>query len=227
VEIVTRRAGSRDLDRAAAVLGNAFADYPWTRWAVDSSDHQSRIVALQRIALEHLALEFGEISVGVVSGEIQSVAAWTDSAAVSAGTIDDTVQQQVAELEGSRHEASKAAEGQVEHVCPTKRHFYLGAVGTAQTMQGRGLATKTLIPLPRQAMTEHLKSGSRRHRSRTWRFIVGSGSTLPTILSSKVVDPTSGSCRVDPRGGEPRSRQSDDDIRRAQHVFIDSIGGPR
>jgi hypothetical protein len=39
-EIVMRQADSSDLDRAAEVLGDAFADYPWTRWAVDSSDHE-------------------------------------------------------------------------------------------------------------------------------------------------------------------------------------------
>lgn len=147
VEIVTRRADSSDLDRAAEVLGDAFADYPWTRWTVDSSDHQRRIIALQRIALEHFAFEFGEISVGVVAGEIQSVAAWSDSAAVSAGTVDEAVQRQVAGLEGSRHEASKAAERQVEPLHPNKQHLYLGAIGTSRAMQGRGLATKTLTPL--------------------------------------------------------------------------------
>jgi GNAT superfamily N-acetyltransferase len=147
VEIVTRRADSSDLDRAAEVLGDAFADYPWTRWVVDPSNHQRRIVGLQRIALEHFALEFGEISVGVVAGEIQSVAAWSDSAVSTAGTVDDAVQQQVEELEGSRHEVSKAADRQVERLRPNKHHLYLGAVGTTQAMQGRGLATKTLSPL--------------------------------------------------------------------------------
>jgi hypothetical protein len=32
VQVQTRRAGPSDLDRAAEVLGEAFADYPWTRW---------------------------------------------------------------------------------------------------------------------------------------------------------------------------------------------------
>jgi ribosomal protein S18 acetylase RimI-like enzyme len=147
VEIVTRDAGSSDLDRAAEVLGDAFADYPWTRWSVDSSDHQRRIVALQRIALEHFAVKFGGISVGLVAGEIQSVAAWSDSAAVPVGPVDEAVRREVAELEGSRHEASKSADLQVERVRPNKHHLYLGAVGTTQAMRRHGLATKTLTPL--------------------------------------------------------------------------------
>ncbi len=147
VETVTRLADASDLDRAAEVLGDAFADYPWTRWTVDPSDHQRRIVALQRIALEHFALPFGAISVSSVDGEIQSVAAWSDSAAVSAGNVDVAIQTRVADLEGDRHDASKLADRQVETLRPEKRHLYLGAVGTTRTMQGCGLATSTLAPL--------------------------------------------------------------------------------
>ena len=147
VETVTRLADASDLDRAAEVLGDAFADYPWTRWTVDRSEHQRRIIALQRIALEHFALPFGAISVSTVAGEIRSVAAWSDSAAVSAGNVDVAIQTQVAELEGSRHDASKVADRQVERLRPQKRHLYLGTVGTTRTMQGCGLATKTLAPL--------------------------------------------------------------------------------
>jgi ribosomal protein S18 acetylase RimI-like enzyme len=147
VETVTRLADASDLDRAAEVLGDAFADYPWTRWTVDHSEHRRRIIALQRIALEHFALPFGAISVSTVAGEIRSVAAWSDSAAVSAGNVDVAIQTQVAELEGSRHDASKVADRQVERLRPQKRHLHLGTVGTTRTMQGCGLATKTLAPL--------------------------------------------------------------------------------
>ena len=147
VEIVTRLADASDLDRAAEVLGDAFADYPWTRWTVDASGHQRRITALQRIALEYFALPFGAISVSTVAGEIQSVAAWSDSAAVSAGNVDDSIQAQVADLEGNRHDASQLADRQVEMLRPEERHLYLGTVGTSRTMQGCGLATKTLAPL--------------------------------------------------------------------------------
>ncbi len=149
VDIVTRTAGPSDLERAAVVLGDAFTHYPWTRWTVDPSDHQLRIVALQRIALEHFALRFGEISVTTVAGEIQSVAAWTDSAAALAGGVEAATQQKVAALEGNRHDASKAADRQVERLRPESRHLYLGTVGTTRALQGRGLATQTLAPLLR------------------------------------------------------------------------------
>ncbi len=147
VEAVTRFADLDDLDRAAEVLGDAFADYPWTRWTVDASEHRRRIIALQRIALEHVALPFGAVSVTTLAGEIHSVAAWNDSAALSVGNVAASVPTRVAELEGRRHEAARSADHQVEPLRPQKRHLYLGTVGTSQTMQGRGLATKTLEPL--------------------------------------------------------------------------------
>lgn len=147
VEPVTRPADVSDLDRAAEVLGDAFADYPWTRWTVDPSEHQRRIIALQRIALEHFALPFGAVSVSTIGGEIQSVVAWSDSAAMSLGTVDPAVLANIAELEGSKHEASKSADRQVERLRPKNRHLLLGTVGTTRHMQRRGLATKTLAPL--------------------------------------------------------------------------------
>lgn len=147
METATRIADTNDLDRAAEVLGDAFADYPWTRWTVDASEHQRRITALQRIALEHYALPFGAISVTTVAGEIQSVAAWSDSAAMSAGNLDVSIRAQIAVLEGNRHHASKLAERQVETLRPEQRHLHLGTVGTCRAMQGHLLATKTLAPL--------------------------------------------------------------------------------
>jgi hypothetical protein len=147
VNIETRRAVPSDLDRAAIVLGEAFADYEWTRWTVDPVDHQSRITDLQRLTLEHVGLAFGEVWVTTQNGVIESVAVWTDSAVSTRSVSDPAVDQRAAELEGSRHAASIAAERQLADWRPTQRHLYLGAVGTVPAMRGRGLATATLMPM--------------------------------------------------------------------------------
>ena len=94
VETITRIAGASDVDRAAAVLADAFADYPWTPWTVDAADHRRRIIALQRIALEHFALPFGAVAVNFVDGAMCSVAAWSDSAAVASFSSDAEHQAQ-------------------------------------------------------------------------------------------------------------------------------------
>lgn len=157
MDTVTRFGDAKDLDSAAEVLGDAFADYPWTKWTVDHSEHQQRITALQRIALEHFALPFGAFSVSTTHGDVQSVAAWTDTAAASAGGVTDAVSARVAELEGDRHTLAQIADRQVESLRPTHRHLYLGAVGTTRAVQGRGLATKTLVPLIRASNEVNLE----------------------------------------------------------------------
>jgi ribosomal protein S18 acetylase RimI-like enzyme len=152
--VLTRRATAADLDRCADVLGQAFADYPWTRWTVDADDHVARVTALQRVALEHYGLRYGQVWVTIAGDDIQCVAAWMDSA--SPAPTSPGMASAVARLEGRRHDASIAAEGQVGPLRPQVRHLYLGAVGTEPHQQGRGLATATLAPVLAQADEQQL-----------------------------------------------------------------------
>ena len=139
----TRRASADDLVRCADVLGQAFADYPWTRWTVEADDHRRRVTALQRLALEHYGLPFGQVWVTEVDASIECVAVWMDSSVVVPPAPSDLVER----LEGGRHDASVAAERQIADWRPSERHYYLGAVGTTPARQRRGLATFTLAPV--------------------------------------------------------------------------------
>lgn len=154
VRIEVRTGGVWDLDRASTVLGQAFADYAWTRWTVDHDDHQHRITELQRTALESVGLAFGHVWVGVVEGIVQSVAVWMDSSIVVPSDVRHQVHRITTELEGVRHEASVAAEREIAGWRPQERHFYLATVGTAPPMQGRGLASAVLLPVLRIANDE-------------------------------------------------------------------------
>jgi GNAT superfamily N-acetyltransferase len=147
VHIETRRADGADLDRASVVLGKAFADYPWTRWTVDPDDHVRRVTGLQRVALEHLGLALGQVWVSTADGRIESVAVWMDSAVAVPVTVEDALRPITAELEGSRHAASIAAEEEIAGWRPEQRHHYLATVGTTPPMQGHGLATAALAPV--------------------------------------------------------------------------------
>ncbi len=146
VVIETRRAGFDDLGRASEVLGEAFADYPWTRWTVDSDDHQARITRLRLLALENLGMPFGEVWLSTVDGTIQSVAVWMDSAVAVPSSVFHAMEAAVAELEGSHHEASLAAARELEGWRPVGRHFILAVLGTAVARQRQGLAGWTLAP---------------------------------------------------------------------------------
>jgi GNAT superfamily N-acetyltransferase len=146
VIIETRRAGPEDLERASEVLGEAFADYPWTKWTVDPDNHQARITRLQFLALEHLGLAFGEVWLSTLEGTIQSVAVWMDSAVLVPSSVYRALDPAVAHLEGSRHEASRAAEREIEGWRPTQHHFTLAVLGTAPARQREGLGARTLVP---------------------------------------------------------------------------------
>jgi hypothetical protein len=146
VIIETRRAGHGDLKRASEVLGEAFADYPWTRWTVDPDDHQARITGLQLLALENLGLAFGEVWLSRLDHTIQSVAVWMDSAVPVPSSVHRFMDPVVARLEGSRHDASLAAEREMEGWRPSGRHFTLAVLGTAPARQRRGLGARTLVP---------------------------------------------------------------------------------
>lgn len=144
--IETRRAASGQLEVASAVLGEAFADYPWTRWTVDSTDHQHRVTALQRLALEHLAMPFGEAYLTSLDGNVHCVAVWMDSANPVPAHVHRSLGPAVADLEGARHEASLAAAQELEDWRPIQHHRLLATVGTRPIMQAQGLAKHTLRP---------------------------------------------------------------------------------
>ncbi len=146
VTIETRQARVGDLKRASEVLGEAFADYPWTRWTVDPDNHQARITRLQLLALENLGLTFGEVWLSGLEGVIQSVAVWMDSAVLVPSSISRALDPVVAQLEGSRHNASLAAQREVEEWRPKQRHFSLAVLGTAPARQSKGLGARTLVP---------------------------------------------------------------------------------
>ena len=154
MQVQTRRARPSDLDRASEVLGEAFADYPWTRWTVDADDHVERVTRLQRVALQHYGLAFGQVWVCGVAASVESVAVWMDSAVAVPPTVHERLMPVRAELEGSRHGASVAAEQELQAWRPDQRHYYLAAVGTVPAMQGRGLARLALRPVLRAADDE-------------------------------------------------------------------------
>jgi GNAT superfamily N-acetyltransferase len=154
VQMETRRGTRFDLNRASEVLGEAFADYPWTRWTVDPEDHVRRVTALQRLALQHYGLPFGHVWVCAVDGVVHSVAVWMDSAVDVPSTVDEELLPLVIALEGSRHDASLAAERDVHDWRPDRRHYYLGAIGTTPARQGRGLGRAALTPTLRLADDE-------------------------------------------------------------------------
>ncbi|MEY2426230.1 MAG: hypothetical protein QOI61_1802 [Actinomycetota bacterium] len=141
-----RRASTADIGRLSAVLGAAFADYPWTRWTVDATSHVERVCGLQRLALEHLGIRFGEVWVAEVEGTLASGTVWMDSATQIPTATFDAMGHRQTELEGDRHAASVAAETLAAGMRPDERHLTLATVGTLPAMQRRGLGRAVIAP---------------------------------------------------------------------------------
>jgi GNAT superfamily N-acetyltransferase len=141
--VIVRRATATDVGPASAVLARAFVDYPWTRWTVDHRHHVGRIRCLQRLALENVAIPFGDVWVAVEGGVVVACAAWTPQ-------LPDDVWSSTADLharfEGDRHGPSLAAEAACAHLRPSSPHRTLGTVGTLPEMQRTGIGAAVIAP---------------------------------------------------------------------------------
>lgn len=142
-----RRARANDITLAAQVLADAFQDAPWTRWTVAEDRHTDRIEALQQLALAELVIPYGECWLGLVDGEMVSVANWM----LPNVTVPPERYERMAFLrkkyEGDRHEASLAADAHLATMKPAHPAYYLATLGTRPSHQGRGIATALLEPM--------------------------------------------------------------------------------
>jgi GNAT superfamily N-acetyltransferase len=154
-DVRVRRAGSADVDEAAAVLAGAFADYAWTRWTVDADDHSARIYGLQRLVIERIALPYGEVWVAH-DAAIVSAAIWMLPTSSVPPSVSEAAAAAQAELEGARHDASLRAEAACAPIRPAAPHYYLGAVGTHADRQRQGLGSAVLAPIIDRAERENI-----------------------------------------------------------------------
>ncbi len=155
VRAEVRRAQQRDVDGASAVLADAFADYAWTRWTVDADDHGERVRSLQQLAIERLALPYGEVWVAFdAGGDLVSVAIWMLPTSVVPDRVMREMAAEQATLEGSRHAASVVAEDFVAPLRPSGPHYYLGAVGSRRDRQRSGFGAAVLTPVLDRARDE-------------------------------------------------------------------------
>ena len=143
-----------DVDAAAAVLAQAFADSPWTCWTVDPERHVERIGSLQQLVMERAVLAFGELWVACVGTEVVGAAMWMHPDRVPHPAVWSSMSAETAALEGSRHDVSVMAEEMLAFLKPAARHYYVGAVGVAPGWQGRGIGAELLTPVLHRADDE-------------------------------------------------------------------------
>ncbi len=142
-----RKAVDADVPAVAVMLAEAFEDYPWTRWIVDAADHRARLEALQRLAIERLAMPDGEVWLIGPTRDVHSAAVWVSpDAPVPAAVIED-VSRRSAVLGGTHYQRAVDAERAITALRPRTPHYLLGAVGTLPTRRRLGLAEAVLRPV--------------------------------------------------------------------------------
>jgi GNAT superfamily N-acetyltransferase len=149
-----RRAGTVDVNAAGAVLADAFADYAWTRWTVESEDHGARINALQRLVIEQIALPYGEVWVAEDERVVIAAAIWMLPHSSIPAAVSEAAAAAQAGFEGDRHDASIRAEAACAPLRPAVPHYYLGAIGTRSDRRREGIGTAVLQPVLDRAQAE-------------------------------------------------------------------------
>ncbi|KPN18433.1 GNAT family N-acetyltransferase [Arthrobacter sp. Edens01] len=131
-------ASPADIARLSAVLGEAFADYAWTRWTVDSERREARISAIQRLYLEHLGLPHGEVWADEVRTAVAVLLpphlAVLDPAPLTAGLQDKLASLHGDSARNLHYPLPQAPAGA----------WTLATIGVAPAAQGNGLGTQLM-----------------------------------------------------------------------------------
>ncbi len=176
-----RPATAGDVPAAAAVLADAFTDYPWTRWTVDAHDHIQRLTGLQHLYLTAVGMPYGQIDLGCTDGALVTVAVWLLSTAVP-DRVWSQVGRAAEELAGDRAAAAAAAETALAPHRPRYEHLLLASVGVSRHQQGRGLGAAALAPGLARADADGLPVHLETSSQRNLRFYQRLGFTVTDVV---------------------------------------------
>jgi ribosomal protein S18 acetylase RimI-like enzyme len=147
IEFAVRRAIAADVAGVGAVMADAFADYPWTRWTVAQDNHVGRIAQLQALMAGEVVLPYGELWVVERDEQLIAAAAWMRPDVEVPQYIWRDIEQRSLELAGDRADQFASAEELAATLRPAAAHWYLGGVGVRGDAQGLGLGAAVLAPV--------------------------------------------------------------------------------
>ncbi|WP_213575586.1 GNAT family N-acetyltransferase [Rhodococcus sp. USK13] len=133
-----RRMTTTDVDRAATVLGDAFADYPWTNWCIAADSHHQRVTELQRLYLGHMALPHG---LAYIDEEHNGVVAFIPP---DLPEPEESLVAKIVELHGDRFEHAAEAEQRLSAMDVPDNAWCLATAGVSRAARGRGLGSELL-----------------------------------------------------------------------------------
>ncbi|MFO6452415.1 MULTISPECIES: GNAT family N-acetyltransferase [unclassified Aeromicrobium] len=132
-----RLATAADLPILAAVLGEAFHDYPWTSWTLPGEDRLGRLTQIQGVYLAHAAAHGGRVW---TTPELDAVAVLIPT------TLPDPppeVGERIVALHGEGWQRLVDHEAAIGPRRP-EADWLLATVGVDLAQQGRGLGTTVL-----------------------------------------------------------------------------------
>lgn len=135
--VVARPAEQSERAALARVLGEAFVDYPWTRWTVPGEDQLARLTQIQHAYLDHAATHGGHVwtTSTLDAGAVLIPASMPDPA--------PDVAERIIELHGDGWARVVAHEVSVGGRRPPA-DWTLATVGVLPAVRGRGLGTAVL-----------------------------------------------------------------------------------
>jgi ribosomal protein S18 acetylase RimI-like enzyme len=140
-----RRATRNDIPALAATLTAAFADYPWTRWAIPPDDYARRLETLFTLDLTNVGLALDETW---MTDDAASVAVWLPPKEQQKVEIDWARHgEATAPLIGERLDRLEAGDELIIPLRPQVPHWYLATLGTRPERQGEGLGRAALGPV--------------------------------------------------------------------------------
>jgi len=141
-----RRARPDEIDDVAGVLADAFADYPWTRFTIAADHHRLRVRGLQRLALELIGFDHGDVWVALADDQMVGAAVFTDSRAPAPESVVAELHERSIEFTGDRLQQSIEAHASIAGLLPDRLHVSLDVVGVRTAWQRRGVGDAVIGP---------------------------------------------------------------------------------
>ncbi len=130
----------------------------------------SRLLGLQRLVLELIGFDHGEVWVAEVGGEAVAAAAFTDSRAPAPESVVAELNRRSIDFTGDRLEQSIEAQAASAGLVPDFPHVSLGVVGVRTGSQRQGLGAAVIAPGLREAQRTRLPVRLETSREENVRF---------------------------------------------------------
>jgi ribosomal protein S18 acetylase RimI-like enzyme len=146
---------SNDIDRAAAVLADAFVDDPFSMWLFPEKRLRERLVRSWAMQLRVVYIPKGH---SYTTPDLEGVALWTPPPGLVRSSLGEQLRllfPYIRILGPGRLPRAAYGFGIIERAHPPEPHWYLSAIGVAPNKQRQGFGGALLEPMLERADREN------------------------------------------------------------------------